>query len=147
MNRRSRHSVSTKPRRRSADCRDRTNCLWLERLEAEHDNLRSALAGLRGRGDAERAIRLAAALWRFWWLHGHVSEGRRELEATLAIGRSSSARHALAMALDGAGLLAETQGDYDAAAALHEEALALSQELEDTAGIARSLGNLGVIAL
>jgi tetratricopeptide (TPR) repeat protein len=120
--------------------------LWLQRLEAEHDNLRSALAGLRERDDDEGAIRLAAALWRFWWLHGHVTEGRTQLEATLAIGRSSPARHALAATLDGAGLLAETQGDYAAAAMLHEEALALSQELEDTVGIARSLGNLGVIA-
>jgi predicted ATPase/Tfp pilus assembly protein PilF len=121
--------------------------VWLEWLEAEHDNLRSALASLRERGDAERAIRLAAALWRFWWLHGHVSEGRTQLEATLTIGRSSPVRQPLAAALDGAGLLAETQGDYAAAAALHEEALVLSREFEDTAGVARSLGNLGVIAL
>jgi predicted ATPase/transcriptional regulator with XRE-family HTH domain len=121
--------------------------LWLERLEAEHDNLRAALAGLRGRYDTERAIRLAAALWRFWWLHGYITEGRNELEATLAIGRSSPALKPLAATLDGAGLLAETQGDYAAAATLHEEALALSRELKDMAGIARSLGNLGVLAL
>jgi predicted ATPase/Tfp pilus assembly protein PilF len=121
--------------------------VWLEWLETEHDNLRSALAGLRERGDAEGAIRLAAALWRFWWLHGHISEGRTQLNATLAMDHSSAARQPLAAALDGAGLLAETQGDYDAAAALHEEALALSREMKDIPGIARSLGNLGVIAL
>jgi predicted ATPase/transcriptional regulator with XRE-family HTH domain/Tfp pilus assembly protein PilF len=121
--------------------------VWLDRLETEHVNLRAALADLRERGDAERAIRMVAALWRFWWLHGHVSEGRRELKATLAMDLSLVTRQSLAAALDGAGLLAETQGDYDVAVALHDGALALSRAVGDTAGIARSLGNLGVIAL
>ena len=53
---------------------------------------------------------------------------------------------ARATALDGAGVLAETQGDYDRAEALHREALALSRERGDTTGIARALGNLGVVA-
>lgn len=120
---------------------------WLARLEEEHDNLRAALPQSRERGDARSAIRLAASLWRFWWLHGHVSEGRLHLEATLAMDHSSVAPQLLAAALDGAGILEETQGHYDVAAALHEQALALSRTMEDSGGIARSLGNLGIIAL
>ena len=118
---------------------------WLDRLESEHDNLRGALDWLRGQGDGDRAVTLAAALWRFWWLRGHVAEGREQLETALAVD-GSTASAARAAALDGAGVLAETQGDYDRAEALHQESLALSRERGDKTGIARALGNLGVVA-
>jgi predicted ATPase len=118
---------------------------WLNRLESEHDNLRGALDWLRGQGDGDRAVTLAAALWRFWWLRGHVAEGREQIESALAIaGLGASA--ARASALDGAGVLAETQGDYDRAEALHQESLTLSRDRGDKTGIARALGNLGVVA-
>ena len=119
---------------------------WLDRLESEHDNLRAALAWFRHQQDAENAVRLAGALWRFWWLRGRLSEGRTELEAALAIASSGAPSAARAAALDGAGVLAETQGDFSRAEAQHEEALALSRELQDAAGTARALGNLGVVA-
>jgi predicted ATPase/class 3 adenylate cyclase len=118
---------------------------WLDRLESEHDNLRAALDWLRSQSDGERAATLAAALWRAWWLRGNVAEGRDQLEAALAVDGSTTSA-ARAAALDGAGLLAETQGDYDRAEALHREALALSRERGDTTGVARALGNLGVVA-
>ncbi|MCD6033920.1 MAG: hypothetical protein K0S78_6106, partial [Thermomicrobiales bacterium] len=119
---------------------------WLDRLESDHDNLRAALEWLRARGDGERAVTLAAALWRFWWLRGHVAEGREQLEAALTVD-GSTASAARATALDGAGVLAETQGDYDRAEALSREALVLSRESGDKSGTARALGNLGVVAI
>jgi predicted ATPase/class 3 adenylate cyclase/Tfp pilus assembly protein PilF len=121
---------------------------WLDRFEDEHDNVRAALAWLRERGDAAQAIRLAGALWRFWWLRGHIGEGREELEAALALAEPDdpALKSARAAALDGAGALAETQGDYDRAQTLHEQALAISRVLDDHIGIARALGNLGVVA-
>ena len=94
---------------------------------------------------ATRALTLAAALWRFWWLRGHIAEGRKRLETALAVD-GSVASAARATALDGAGVLAETQGDYDRAEALHRESLALSRERSDKTGIARALGNLGMVA-
>ena len=118
---------------------------WLDRLESDHDNLRAALDWLGGQRDGERAVTLAAAMWRFWWLRGHIAEGRTQLESALAVA-GSTASAARATALDGAGVLAETQGDYDRAEALHREALALSRERDDKTGIARALGNLGVVA-
>ena len=70
---------------------------WLDRLESEHDNLRQALMTLSGTGaDTVTQLRLAAALWRFWWQRGYLSEGRRWLEQALADGerrRTGSPRH------------------------------------------------------
>ena len=41
---------------------------WLEKLDEEQDNLRVAIDRAASRGDAELELRLAGALWRFWWL-------------------------------------------------------------------------------
>jgi predicted ATPase/class 3 adenylate cyclase len=87
---------------------------WLERLEAEHDNMRAALSWALGRKEVEVALRLGGALWWFWWVRGHYSEGRRWLEEVLAIdGRVSP--ESRAMALAGVGELASLQGDLDRA--------------------------------
>jgi predicted ATPase/class 3 adenylate cyclase len=118
---------------------------WLERLEADHGNLRSALEWLKNQGSDERMVQLGAALWRFWWIRGHIAEGRKQLDAALSIACSPRTL-ARAAALDGAGVLAESQGLYAEAEARHRESLALSQELGDSVCIARALGNLGVVA-
>jgi tetratricopeptide (TPR) repeat protein len=118
--------------------------VWLARLEAEHDNLRAALrwAGERGLGDV--ALHLASALWRFWSIRGYMSEGRQLLEQALA-NKEDAAPLARARALNAAGNLARSQGDYYQAATLHSQALALRRELGDKQGIASSLSNLGVV--
>ncbi len=50
---------------------------WLDRLDAEHDNLRAALTWALERGDSILAMRLSTALWRFWEMRGYFTEGRR----------------------------------------------------------------------
>jgi predicted ATPase/class 3 adenylate cyclase/Tfp pilus assembly protein PilF len=119
--------------------------VWLVRLEAEHDNVRAALAWARERAAGERGLRLAGALWRFWDMRGDLGEGRSWLEAALA-SSGPAAPLARARALNGAGNLAEAQGDYRRALALHAEALAVRRALGDTLGIAGSLNNLGNVA-
>jgi non-specific serine/threonine protein kinase len=118
---------------------------WLARLEAEHDNLRAALGWARERGEGKMGLRLAGALWRFWWTHGHLSEGRRWLEETLKRGDRASAA-SRATALTGAGTLAWTRGDYAHATAPHEKCLVLRRALGDRSGIAHALGTLGNVA-
>src|SRR5205807_2136443 len=53
---------------------------WFERLEREHDNLRTALSWLLEQGSdgqsKELALRLGGALSQFWGIRGYVSEGR-----------------------------------------------------------------------
>jgi predicted ATPase/DNA-binding SARP family transcriptional activator len=48
---------------------------WLAALEAEHDNISAALRGALAAGDAQAAMRLAAAAGFYWWLGGHRAEG------------------------------------------------------------------------
>jgi predicted ATPase/class 3 adenylate cyclase/Tfp pilus assembly protein PilF len=97
---------------------------WLQRLEAEHDNMRAALSWALGQEMVELTLRLAGALWRFWWTQGYDSEGRRWLEEALAMdGRALI--ESRAMALAGVGALASHQGDFDRAEEALEEGLEL----------------------
>jgi predicted ATPase/class 3 adenylate cyclase len=97
---------------------------WLERLEIEHDNLRAALSWALAQEEVELGLRLAGALWRFWWMRSHYSEGLRWLENALAVdGRGSPL--ARAMALAGIGEIASHQGALDRAEEGCEEGLKL----------------------
>ena len=98
---------------------------WLERLEAEHDNLRAALSWTLERREAEPALRLAGALWRFWITRGYYEEGRRWFEGALEKGERTVAR---ARALSGLGHLALWQGDLNRAKTAAQEGLKLSKE-------------------
>ena len=100
---------------------------WLERLEAEHDNMRAALSWALERGQTELGLRLAGALWLFWEAHGHYGEGRRWLEEALEKDGQASAA-ARAKALEGLGWTTYRQGDTDRAKAIAEEGLRLSDE-------------------
>jgi predicted ATPase/DNA-binding CsgD family transcriptional regulator len=118
---------------------------WVHRLEREHDNIRTALSWSVERKEAATALRLGGALWRFWLLHGHLSEGRQWLEKALAVAVPQVPSALRAKALNGAGVLAHYQGDYRQAKVLCEESLALFRELGDKRGMVASLNGLGLI--
>jgi predicted ATPase/DNA-binding CsgD family transcriptional regulator len=124
---------------------------WPSRLEAERDNLRQALSWALARPDAGTALRLCAGLWWYWYVHGHADEGRRWLEAALALapaaGPSPPGTAATrAAALLGAGTLAYQQGDYRRAQAHYLKSLALHRRRGDRRGAAAVLYYLGVVA-
>jgi predicted ATPase/DNA-binding SARP family transcriptional activator len=119
---------------------------WLGRLELEHDNLRAAETYARERGDAQTSLRLCASLWRFWQIHGHLEEGRRALENALASDPGSDPL-LRARALNGAGVLAGEQGEFEAAASFFEPALELVRGIGDHERTANVLVNLGNLAL
>ncbi|WP_433315659.1 BTAD domain-containing putative transcriptional regulator [Micromonospora chersina] len=48
---------------------------WLATLEAEHDNISAAMRGAIAAGEAQAAMRLAAATGWYWWLGGRRAEG------------------------------------------------------------------------
>lgn len=129
---------------------------WLDRLEREHENLRTALDWLlaeaetdihseRGKGQAEQALRLCATLYWFWYIRGYIREGRTFLERALAL-REQVIAPVRARALAASGELAFAQDDLDRAQVLGNESLVLFRELGDTRGTAASLDLLGGVA-
>jgi hypothetical protein len=59
--------------------------MWLQRLEEEMENLRAALEWAITSGQVEVGMRLAWALYRFWyWHNSHAREARNYLEALLS---------------------------------------------------------------
>jgi len=119
--------------------------LWVERLEGEHDNLREAFSWVLERGEAELGLRFGAALWRFWYNRGSLSEGIRWMERVLA-GSDPAPAPARVKALEGLGWLAQLQGDAERAQAAYGEMLRLSRELGENGNIATALNSLGTLA-
>ena len=58
---------------------------WLDRLDADHENIRAAIAFAVSEGDAATALRICAGVWRYWVLRGSVSDGRALSAAALAL--------------------------------------------------------------
>ncbi len=96
-------------------------------------------------GGREMALRLGGALWIFWWVRGHWSEGRNFLERALSASEGAAAS-VRAKALFAAASLTFIQSDYEWAEALSEESLSLYRELGDQIGIAHSLYLLGTVS-
>ena len=117
----------------------------LDRLELEHDNLRTALRWLIERGSAERAQRLAAPLSRFWYQRGDLGEARGWLDEVRRLPGGSGSAATRAKLLYGVGLLALYQGDYAAAQAPAEESLRLWRDLDDRVEIAFSMYLVGMV--
>ena len=118
---------------------------WLACCEAEHDNVRAALAFALASGDGEAALRLGVALRHFWQLHGHLAEGRQALEDALAA-TSEEPSAARAYALNSVGILAGEQGDLEHAQTVFEAGLEVGRRIDDPRPAATTLVNLGNLA-
>jgi tetratricopeptide (TPR) repeat protein len=119
---------------------------WLDRLEAERDNLREALAWAREEQATELECRLASALHWFWRSRGPVGDARRRTEELLA-GAGEVSPVLQATLLMGAADLAMTQGEFARAAELFEASIALARELGERRTLAYALGNRGATAV
>lgn len=119
---------------------------WLERLEQEHDNLRTALDWRLDMVEGLQAsMFLAGHLQRFWILRAHIGEGRRRYESLLArsVENEETLLEARAVALRGAGRLAHRQADYPSARTYLEQALVLYERLNNQTAMAPVLLPLG----
>ena len=120
---------------------------WLQRLEEEHENLRAGLDWSLVEAGSGGGLRLCGALHRFWFVRGHLSEGREWCVRVLGKAGARERTSERANALNVAGVLAQRQGDYPAAWARHEESLAIQRQLGERRGMATSLNNLGNVAM
>jgi predicted ATPase/class 3 adenylate cyclase len=125
----------------------------LDQLEAEHDNLRAALAwSLQtpaagpSPGDRERAatgLRLAQALAWFWYRYGYATEGRRWLQRAIDLAAEDGGAP-LAQLAHWLGVLLQLQGEPHASLRLLERSLAIWRDLGDRDQQARELNSLGI---
>ena len=115
---------------------------WLRRLDDDHEDVRAALEwSLDQPGEARSGLRIAAGLWRYWEIRGHLTEGRGWLERMLqAVGAEISVLRA--DALTGAANLAFMQGDLRAAASYQTASLELQREIRDPQGVEYAANNL-----
>jgi predicted ATPase len=116
---------------------------WLDRLEAELDNLRAALDYAQDAGRSEDALRAFIAMRRFLDLRVHVDEVRRRSENLLSVDQPPALR---AAGLRDLAQAAAMQGDADRAWELMEERLELYRALNDDVGVHRTLQALALFA-
>lgn len=118
---------------------------WMARLDSEYEPICLALDWAAENEEREAGLRLAGGLCRYWYLRGHVDEGRSYLERALQVGQSRGTE-AEAKALAGAGAFAADDGDHG----LADERLALARSIFERRGneqgMARTYSNLGLVA-
>jgi tetratricopeptide (TPR) repeat protein len=124
--------------------------MWFERIETEHDNLRAAQEwGINGH-QVEVGLRLANALWWFWFRRGYSGEGYVWLDSGLTRTEGETPTRAYAMAnavtLFLYGDRARMQGDLTRAERLYQESLAIAQGDQNRELMISPLGNLGRLA-
>jgi predicted ATPase/class 3 adenylate cyclase len=114
---------------------------WLNYCDVENDNFRAALEEA---AEPRMRLRLATALWHYWYVRGRLTEGRSWLDRALS--HKSIQPDALkAAALNGAGTIAITMGDFDAAFSYYKESLDIGHQLGDSDRVEISLSNLALV--
>ncbi len=111
--------------------------VWLDRLDDEIANIRSAFAWSQEQEDVETVLCFAASLWRFAQVRGYLHEGRARTEEALA--HPGGSLRSRARAREAAGGLAYWMADFDAANEHYRAALERYEELGDQEGKARIL--------
>lgn len=117
---------------------------WLDRLERDHDNFRAALQWSKGaESDSALGLRLAVAMWQFWWIRGYFSEGGRWMKELSHTVPSNTPYAIQAWALLSTGLLSmdyqRSRGFQPSSLKQFEDALVLFRHIGDDAGTALSL--------
>jgi predicted ATPase/class 3 adenylate cyclase len=119
--------------------------MWLARLDREHDNLRAAFDFCASSGRICEALRLTAAVWRFWQFRGHLREGLRRVQRILDDPASRAHPVEREAALEAAGGLAYWLGEMKTTTAAYDEGLALARSNGDPARISNALYNLSFL--
>ena len=118
---------------------------WLDRLEAENDNLRAAIGRSLEAGDAQTAARFGYALAMYWVMRARREEGRLLMEGTLASGDLPARMRA--RALWSLALCVNGSRDDERMMAISEESAALFRRAGDGHGEAYALLVLSFAAL
>jgi predicted ATPase/DNA-binding SARP family transcriptional activator len=125
---------------RAQSSTDSTPPEWLEKMKAEHENLRTALDHAPRNG---RRTQLAIAAYWYWNVRGFWHEARNQYENCSTNDETNNSLKA--ETLNCVGTIAWRQSDYVTAAKNLEACIALRRLEGNEAGIASALGNLGLV--
>jgi len=114
---------------------------YMARLEERHEEVHALVERLLA-ADPVAAADVCAELWSFWWMRGHMTEGRELLERAAASGEGDHAG-----VLKGLGSIAFRQGDLEAAERAFEERYALIEPAGPSADLASACADLARVAL
>jgi predicted ATPase len=118
--------------------------IWLDRLEAEHDNLRTALSFSFVSKTPEKGAELILLIADYYWYRGFVTEAREWMNKFLEIESPASSLRALL--LQKAGWLTRSSGDFEKADRLLKDALEMALTIGDKNRAAWSLMDQGLSA-
>lgn len=120
--------------------------LWIEYLERERGNIRAALdwaQTTRGPDASDLGLRLAATLWLFWDVRGHLQEGREPLRELLQAPEAQLQNLPRARALLAAAWLGYVKGDVEEVDRVVAESASIARDCGDVRVEARGLAILG----
>jgi predicted ATPase/class 3 adenylate cyclase len=122
--------------------------MWVNRLEAEHDNLRSAL-GWALESNPEAALQMVCSLAGFWLSRSYMTEGSTWCQA--AISRAEALSPAgpnidptRARAYSSLAMLSINHGDHRTGQTAARKGVALARQVDDPLQLARALHFLGM---
>ena len=119
---------------------------WIDVLEQERGNIQAALDWAVSTDEsaaAELGLRVAATLWLFWDVRGHVQEGRQPLRNLLQLSQTQDMKLARARALVSEAWLGYVRGDLAEVESVVGEALEIARQLGDPQIEGRALSILG----
>jgi len=117
---------------------------WLDVMEADHDNFRTALDWAVAKREVDLALRLVAALWRFWQARGHLHEAHRRIDT--AIGMQGGEPRYRAKALEALGGIHWWQGRMEECGEVYQVVLGLQRQIGDEREIANAIYNYSLVA-
>jgi tetratricopeptide (TPR) repeat protein len=121
--------------------------LWMDQVQAEHDNIRMALEwALRSAEQSEAGLRLAVAMSEFWGRCNYYREGRQWLERGLALTAEACPPRLCAWAQLKLSYFAFFLGDFETLGSSLDFAWEVLRNLEDIEGMAFVMQGRGALA-
>jgi predicted ATPase/DNA-binding SARP family transcriptional activator len=117
---------------------------WMKRLDQEQDNLRTAI-NWGQHHDPESAVRLASALYLYWFSRGQMRQARQQYERLLPL-QPNLTELGRAWLLIAYTAIIWPQGELEQTEKLATETLRITEKIGDEAGIALSYLHLSTVA-
>ncbi|MBI4787198.1 MAG: tetratricopeptide repeat protein [Chloroflexi bacterium] len=117
-------------------------------LDQELDNLRAAIEWTLQSGEVNQGLQLAGGLREFWYMHGHLSEGRSWLEKLLTRASGDDRVDSVSRgdALTALSQLNYRQGNFEQARQLADQVVTIARASGAKNRIATAVGQVGLAA-